>query len=150
MNGSLGSVHASSTRFADSSLRTKLLLSSLGMSTAVSVENRIAHVEVTDDTITARLVDGRVISVPLAWSWRLSEATSAQRDNWELIGDGYGIHWPDVDEDISAEGMLHGVPAHRPGSGLRSQARRASKTLPPASRSRNKTKLKKRARTARG
>jgi len=49
------------------------------MSTAVSVENRIAHVEVTDDTITARLVDGRVISVPLAWSWRLSEATPAQR-----------------------------------------------------------------------
>ena len=84
------------------------------MSTAVSVENRIAHVEVTDEAITARLVDGRVISVPLAWSWRLSEATPAQRANWELIGDGYGVHWPDVDEDISAEGMLTGTPARPP------------------------------------
>jgi len=84
------------------------------MSTAVSVENRIAQVEVTNETITARLTDGRVISVPLAWSWRLSEATPAQRANWELIGDGYGVHWPDVDEDISAEGMLSGIPARRP------------------------------------
>lgn len=61
---------------------------------------------VTDEAITARLVDGRVISGPLAWSWRLSDATPAQRRNWELIGDGDGIHWQEVDEDISAEGML--------------------------------------------
>ena len=86
------------------------------MSTAVSVESRIEHVEVTDETITARLVDGRVISVPLAWSWRLSDATPAQRANWTLIGDGHGVHWPDVDEDISAQGMLNGVPARRPAS----------------------------------
>jgi len=84
------------------------------MSTAVSVESRIARVEVTDETITAHLVDGRVISVPMAWSWRLSDATPSQRANWELIGDGHGVHWPDVDEDISAEGMLSGTPAHRP------------------------------------
>ena len=84
------------------------------MSTVVGVESRIGHVEVTDETITAHLVDGRVISVPLAWSWRLSDATPAQRANWQLIGDGHGVHWPDVDEDISAEGMLSGVPAHRP------------------------------------
>jgi len=84
------------------------------MSTAVSVESRIGRVEVTDETITAHLVDGRVISVPLAWSWRLSDATPAQRANWELIGDGHGVHWPDVDEDISAEGMLTGIPARRP------------------------------------
>ena len=95
------------------------------MSTAVSVENRIAQVEVTNETITARLTDGRVISVPLAWSWRLSEATPAQRANWELIGDGYGVHWPDVDEDISADGMLHGVPAHRPNGARRTPARPA-------------------------
>jgi len=69
---------------------------------------------VSDETITAHLVDGRVISVPLAWSWRLSEATTAQRANWQLIGDGHGVHWPDVDEDISAEGMLAGTPARRP------------------------------------
>src|SRR5437762_13414760 len=84
------------------------------MSTAVSVEPRIDHVEVTHETITAHLVDGRVISVPLAWSWRLSDATPAQRANWQLIGDGHGVHWPDIDEDISAEGMLSGTPAHRP------------------------------------
>jgi len=83
------------------------------MSTAVSVEPRIKDVEVSDETITARLVDGRAISVPLAWSWRLSDATPAQRANWESIGDGHGVHWPDVDEDISAAGMLAGVPARR-------------------------------------
>jgi hypothetical protein len=81
------------------------------MSTAVNVESRISSVEVTDEAITAQLVDGRVISVPLAWSWRLSEASSAQRRNWLLTGDGHGVHWPDVDEDISAEGMLTGIPA---------------------------------------
>ena len=86
------------------------------MSTVVSVESRIDHVEVTDEAITAHLVDGRVISVPLAWSWRLSDATPEQRANWRLIGDGHGVHWPDVDEDISAEGMLHGIPAKRPST----------------------------------
>ncbi len=86
------------------------------MSTAVSVESRIDRVEVSDDTITAHLVDGRVISVPLAWSWRLSEATPSQRANWELIGGGHGVHWPDIDEDLSADGMLNGVPARRPKS----------------------------------
>jgi len=60
------------------------------------------------------LVDGRAISVPLAWSWRLSDATPAQRANWRLIGGGHGVHWPDVDEDISAEGMLNGTPAPHP------------------------------------
>lgn len=80
----------------------------------VSTDTRIAHVEVSDETIIANLVDGRVISVPLAWSWRLSDATPAQRANWRLIGDGHGVHWPDVDEDISAEGMLTGAPAPRP------------------------------------
>jgi hypothetical protein len=84
------------------------------MSTAVLTEATIRRVEVTDESITAHLADGRVISVPLAWSWRLSEATPAQRANWELIGDGHGVHWPDVDEDISAEGMLSGRPAPRP------------------------------------
>ena len=84
------------------------------MSTAVSVESRIHHVDVTDETITAHLIDGRVISVPLAWSWRLSDATPEQRANWQLIGHGHGVHWPDVDEDISADGMLHGIPAPRP------------------------------------
>lgn len=85
-----------------------------GMSTAARAEPRIREIEVSEDTITAHLVDGRVISVPLAWSWRLSEATSAQRRRFRIIGDGQGVHWPDIDEDISAEGMLHGIPASRP------------------------------------
>jgi hypothetical protein len=85
------------------------------MSTVVKPQEvRIKNIEVTDDTITAYLVDGRVISVPLAWSWRLSEATPEQRANYEIIGDGKGVHWPEIDEDISAEGMLYGVPAPRP------------------------------------
>ena len=55
-----------------------------------------------------------MISVPLAWSWRLSDATPAQRKRFEIIGGGEGAHWPDVDEDISVHGMLHGVPARQP------------------------------------
>jgi len=86
------------------------------MSTAVNTEARIRELQISDEKITAYLVDGRVISVPLAWSWRLSEATPAQRENFRIIGDGQGVHWPEVDEDISVEGMLHGVPAHRPSS----------------------------------
>ena len=86
------------------------------MSTVAGTEPRIQHVRVTGDEIIAHLADGRVISVPLAWSWRLSEATPQQRATFRLIGSGQGVHWPDVDEDISVEGMLHGVPAHRPRS----------------------------------
>ena len=86
------------------------------MNTAASNDPRIQDVRVSPDEIIARLADGRVISVPLAWSWRLSEATPKQRENFCLIGSGQGVHWPDVDEDISVEGMLHGDPAHRPRS----------------------------------
>ncbi len=84
------------------------------MSIAVKLQEvRIKDINITEDTITAYLVDGRIVSVPLAWSWRLSEATPEQRANYEIIGDGQGIHWPEIDEDISAEGMLYGVPAPR-------------------------------------
>ena len=76
-------------------------------------EARIKGVEITDEEIVAHLIDGRIISVPLAWSWRLSEATAEERAHYEIIGDGQGIHWPDIDEDISAEGMLYGTPAPR-------------------------------------
>ena len=84
------------------------------MSTVAAIEPRIADLRVTDSEITAFLVDGRSVSVPLAWSWRLSDATATQREHWELIGDGIGVHWPDIDEGISIDGMLHGVPAPRP------------------------------------
>jgi hypothetical protein len=88
------------------------------MSTVASSDPRIQRVRVTRDEIVAHLVDGRVISVPLAWSWRLSEGTPAQRAHFRIIGTGQGVHWPDVDEDISVEGMLHGPPAHRPVTSL--------------------------------
>src|SRR3989442_15203596 len=93
------------------------------MNTAANSEPRIKKVSVTNDEIIADLVDGRTISVPLAWSWRLSDATPKQRANFRLIGSGQGIHWPEIDEDISVEGMLHGIPARRPRSTAPSSAR---------------------------
>ncbi len=84
------------------------------MSIATQTDARIRSVEVTASAIVAYLADGRTISVPLEWSWRLSDATPSQRSRWQLIGDGQGVHWPDVDEDISLEGMLRGKPARRP------------------------------------
>ena len=77
-------------------------------------EPRVTAVEVTDQLIVAHLVDGRTISVPLAWSWRLTDATPEQRAHYEIFGDGTGIRWPDIDEDISVRGMLEGAPARRP------------------------------------
>lgn len=84
------------------------------MNTAASSEPRITALEVTEDAITAQLADGRTISVPLAWSWRLADATPAQRRRFEIIGAGEGVHWPELDEDLSARGMLQGVPARPP------------------------------------
>jgi hypothetical protein len=84
------------------------------MNTAVGNEPRIVALEVTEDAVVARLADGRRVSVPLAWSRRLSNATPAQRQHFELIGTGEGAHWPDIDEDISARGMLQGTPACPP------------------------------------
>lgn len=80
----------------------------------VKTEVYIQEVQVTENTITAYLTDGRIISVPLVWSWRLSDATPEQRANYEIIGDGEGVHWYDLDEDISAEGMLYGVTWREP------------------------------------
>lgn len=86
------------------------------MSTATkrSSDASVQSVEVTDELITARLVDGRRISVPLAWSWRLSDATPEQRRKYEILDEGHGIRWREIDEDISIRGMLEGMPAQRP------------------------------------
>ena len=82
------------------------------MSSSVVEANPRAHlVEVTEDELTVALADGRRVSVPLAWFPRLLHASPAQRNNWQLLGDGEGIHWPDVDEDLSVAGILRGVPA---------------------------------------
>ena len=71
-----------------------------------SVDPRAAHVAVGEDELSVDLVDGRRLSVPLAWFPRLLHADPAQRQNWRLLGDGQGIHWPDLDEDLSVEGLL--------------------------------------------
>jgi len=81
------------------------------MNTVVSSEPRMMAMNVTEDLIIAELEDGRIISVPITWSWRLSEASTEQRNNFETIGNGEGAHWPDIDEDISVRGMMFGVPA---------------------------------------
>jgi hypothetical protein len=86
-----------------------------GMNTVVNIiEPRLVAAEITENEIIAHLLDGRTISVPLIWSWRLSEATVDQRQNFEILGDGQGIHWREIDEDISVEGMLFGLPAYKP------------------------------------
>jgi len=82
----------------------------------VSAEN----VAVTDDTLTLDLADGRTISLPVAWYPRLLYATPNERDHWEWIGDREGIHWPDLDEDISVEGIIAG---RRSGESQRSLQR---------------------------
>jgi len=72
---------------------------------------RVKDVRCDEDTVSVDLVDGRTITVPLAWYPRLLHATAQQRANWQTCGGGYGIHWPDIDEDLSTEGLLRGAPA---------------------------------------
>jgi hypothetical protein len=80
---------------------------------AVKPGERVANVSFTEESLCVSLRDGRKISVPLFWYPRLLNATPAQRSNWKLAGAGYGIHWPDIDEDLSTEGLLRGAPAPR-------------------------------------
>ncbi len=81
---------------------------------ALAADERVKGVSFTDDTMSVDLMDGRTITVPLVWYPRLLNATAKQRANWEACGGGYGIHWPDIDEDLSTEGLLRGAPAPRP------------------------------------
>ncbi len=78
---------------------------------------RVRGVRVDADKLSVALMDGRTITVPLVWYPRLANATPAQRNRWEVAGGGWGIHWPDIDEDLSTEGLLRGAPA--PGALLR-------------------------------
>lgn len=80
---------------------------------ALGADERVAEVSFTDTTLSVAMKDGRTIMVPLAWYPRLMNATPAQRMRWEIAGGGYGIHWPDIDEDLSTEGLLRGAPAPR-------------------------------------
>jgi len=72
---------------------------------------RAHHVQIEQDELVVEFVDGRRVSVPLAWFPRLLHATPEQRQKWELLGDGEGIHWPEIDEDLSVTGLLRGTPA---------------------------------------
>ena len=80
---------------------------------APGADERVANVEFTDDVLSVALIDGRMIRVPLVWYPRLLDASKEERQNWRISGGGYGIHWPDVDEDLSTEGLLRGAPAPR-------------------------------------
>ena len=81
---------------------------------ALQADERVADVEITEDALSVRLMDGRIISVPLTWYPRLLSATAEQRSNWRISGGGYGLHWEEIDEDLSTEGLLRGAPAPRP------------------------------------
>lgn len=76
-------------------------------------DERVLDVHFDEHSLIVDLMDGRTISVPLAWYPRLATATAEQRAHWEKCGGGYGVHWPDVDEDLSTEGLLRGAPAAR-------------------------------------
>ena len=87
-------------------------------SLAPETDVRAMNVVLDDARLVVDLMDGRTIAVPLAWYPRLANATPEQRNHWQLAGGGYGIHWPDIDEDLSTEGLLRG--ARAPQAGLRS------------------------------
>ncbi len=90
---------------------------------ALNADERVRDVRVSEDTLTVDLMDGRAISVPLMWYPRLLAGTRKQRANWQPCAAGYGIHWPDLDEDLSTEGLLRGAPA--PGVPAERRTRRS-------------------------
>ena len=118
------------------------------MSTS-SVATEVAaakNVRVTDRTLVVELRDGRVVSVPLAWYPRLAEGSRAERRRWELLGLGIGIHWPDLDEDISVEGLLQGLPSGESTASLKTwratRQRPANRRLQPTKARRKTTRLR--------
>jgi hypothetical protein len=104
---------------------------------AHKIDERVEAVHFTRDSLVVDLMDGRSISVPLSWYPRLLKATPKQRAFWEICGGGYGIHWPDIDEDLHTEGLLRG--ARAPIGGLKKQTKR--KTLSQKRRSKKKAAL---------
>ena len=82
---------------------------------ATETNARGRSVRLTEDELVVELQDGRTISVPLAWFPRLLHASTAERENWQFLGNGEGIHWPELDEDLSVAGLLRGTPAPQPG-----------------------------------
>ena len=80
---------------------------------AIEADERVKDVKLDPDMLQVDLMDGRSIRVPLAWYPRLLKASEAEKSNWERCGGGYGIHWPEIDEHLSTEGILRGAPAPR-------------------------------------
>jgi hypothetical protein len=78
---------------------------------ATGADECIAGVDFNDDSLSVSLMDGRTIGVPLVWYPRLLKATATQRAKWQIASGGYGIHWPEIDEDLSTEGLLRGAPS---------------------------------------
>jgi len=78
---------------------------------AIKTDERVKNVFITEDVISVDLMDGRTITVPLVWYPRLLNGTVEQQAKWKICGGGYGIHWEELDEDLSTEGMLRGAPA---------------------------------------
>ena len=87
-------------------------------SSAETSTPRAQDVRIADDGLTVMLLDGRTVTVPLSWYPRLANGSSAERLNWQLLGGGHGIHWPDLDEDISVEALLAGRPSGESQSSL--------------------------------
>ncbi|KPQ40174.1 MAG: DUF2442 domain-containing protein [Phormidium sp. GEM2.Bin31] len=77
----------------------------------IKADERVKQVSFTPDRIRVDLIDGRTITVPLVWYPKLLNGTPEQRNTWQICGGGYGIHWPDLDEDLSTEGLLRGAPS---------------------------------------
>jgi hypothetical protein len=103
----LAALQAGHLALASSAFRTSIL--GIGMNTSTEVTTVQAEsVAVSEDTLTVELTDGRSISVPISWYPRLVHGTPKERSNWDLLGGGVGIHWPDLDEDISVQGLLAG------------------------------------------
>jgi hypothetical protein len=91
-------------------------------------DDRVEAVYFTRDSLLVDLRDGRTISVPLTWFPRLLKASPKEKSHWEICGGGYGIHWPDIDEDLSVEGLLRGAPA--PRANIKIANKRAKKKKP--------------------
>jgi hypothetical protein len=85
------------------------------MSPSFRPDERVTDVRCDSSTVTVWLADGRTISTPLDWFPRLLAATESQRSNWQLCGGGFGIHWPEIDEDVNVDGLLRGAPAAQSG-----------------------------------
>ena len=125
--------------------------------TSLAVDERpvpVRDVRVTSKALEVILRDGRTLSVPLEWYPRLAHGSPRERQHWRLIGDGIGIHWPDLDEDISISGLLAGLPSGESAKSLKdwlsSRRRPPNQALQPAGRAGRKTKPRQRRRAARG